>query len=88
MHDNTERLTMIINQALRLCNDFALQGARSHLYAALNETNKVAKKRERREIVQKQEAQERKLKEELRIKKMQELNKPQINTDFTSEEGE
>jgi hypothetical protein len=50
MKDNTERAAMLVSQALKLCNDFALSSAKSHLYVALQEINKVNKKRDKREI--------------------------------------
>jgi hypothetical protein len=75
MKHNSERALMLISQAVKLCDDFALSLAKSHLCAALNEINKVTKKRERRETnlqqIEKQN-RENKVKEELRRKKLKE----------------
>ena len=78
MKNNTEQITAYINQALRLCNDFALSNAKSHLYSAINEIANIEKKRKRRDDVQKQiekQNQIKKLKEiEQRKKFLEQLN--------------
>jgi hypothetical protein len=85
MKDNTERAIILISQALKLCNDFALSSAKSHLCIALQEINKVTKKRDRREITRMQiekQLKERKEKEEAYRKKLNEIDKDQMDTNF------
>lgn len=85
MKQNTERAIMLISQAIKLCGDFALSNARSHLCAAMNEMNKVAKKRERREINQQQidkQLKDNKLKEDLRKKKLKEQLENQMDVNI------
>jgi vacuolar-type H+-ATPase subunit I/STV1 len=86
MKQNAERAMMLVSQAIKLCDDFALSGAKSHLCAAMSEMTKVNKKRERREINQQQlEKQkiENKLKEDQRRKTLREqLEKQQMDTNI------
>jgi hypothetical protein len=82
MKDNTERAAMLVSQALKLCNDFALSSAKSHLYVALQEINKVTKKRDKREIARLQiekQLKERKEKEQAYRKKINEIQKGQMD---------
>lgn len=86
MKQNTERAMMLISQAIKLCNDFSLTAAKSHLCAAMNEMNKVTKKRERREINQQQiekQVKENKMKEDARRKMLREqLDKQQMDVNI------
>lgn len=86
MKQNTERAMMLVSQAIKLCNDFALSAAKSHLCSAMNEMTKVTKKRERREVNQQQIAkqnQENKLKEDARRKALREqLEKQQMDVNI------
>lgn len=85
MKQNTERAMMLISQAIKLCNDFALSTAKSHLCSAMNEMTKVTKKRERREINQQQiikQNQENKLKEDARRKALREQLDKQMNVNI------
>lgn len=66
--DNTEKAEVLINQAIKLCNDFTLSSARAYPYAAMREIDKVNKKRSRREMINLQiENQFKQKKEQLEI---------------------
>lgn len=66
MKHNTEKATLLISQALKLCNDFSLSSTRSHLYFALQEIKKIDKKRNQRESLNLQMDKQLKQKKEQR----------------------